>query len=118
MRLVFADLHAHTLCTDAARATVHWGADWAAVAVCLSLLLDSLDIADLRRWTALDVRVAGGLIRVAHRDAVVTLAPLTDDGTVVAGDKEDAVEHLDHIRNAQIVEVASNGKHVAARRTR
>lgn len=117
MRFGFADLHAHKLCADAARATAYWGAGWAAISVCLSLLIDSLDIADLRRWYVVDVRVTGGLIRLTHRDAVVTLAPLTEDGIRLPVDKEDAVEHLDHIRNVQIVEVACNGKHAPVRRT-
>jgi hypothetical protein len=117
VRLVFEDLHAHRLCGDAARATAYWGAGWAAISVCMSLLLDSIDIADLRRWAAVDVRVTGGLIHVSHRDAVVILAPLTHDGIVLSDDEEDAVEHLDHIRKAQIIEVACNGKRAAEHRT-
>lgn len=117
MRLVFADLNAHALCADAARATAYWGAGWAAVAVCLSLLLDSLDIASLRRWAAVDVRVVGGLIRVAHRDAVVMLAPLTDDGSAVKIVEENAMDQLDRIRQAQVIDIAWNGK-CAARRAR
>lgn len=117
MQLVFADLDAHALCADVARATAYWGAGWAAVSLCLSLLLDSLDISDLRRWAALDVRIGGGLIRVTHRDAVITLAPLTDDETVLVGGKEDAVNHLDHIRKAKVIEVTCSGVNAAARRT-
>lgn len=109
MRVVFADPAAHALCADAARATAVWGAGWTAVAVCLSLLINSSDVADLRRWAAIDVRVTGGLIWIHHRDAVVTLAPLTDDGTVVDLDEEDAVEELDRIRHARVVNVACNG---------
>lgn len=116
MRLVFANLHAHALCADATRASAYWAGGWAAVAVCLSLILDSLDIADLRRWAAVDVRVMGDLICVAHQDAVVTLAPLADDGSAIALAEEDVMNQLDRIRNAQIVEVACNGKRAAARR--
>jgi hypothetical protein len=118
VRLVFTDLNAHALCADAACATAYWGAGWAAVAICLSLLLDSLDIAGLRRWAAIDVRVVGGLIRVAHRDAVITLAPLGDDGSAIALDEENAMDQLDHIRHAQLIDIACNGKCAAARRAR
>lgn len=118
MRLVFADLNAHALCADAARAAAYWGAGWAAVAICLSLLLDSLDIASLRQWAAIDVRVVGGLIRVTHRDAVVTLAPLADDGSAIALDEENAMGQLDRIRHAQVIDIACNGKCAAARRAR
>ena len=118
VRLVFADLHMHALCADATRAAAFWGGGWAAVAICLSLVLDSLDIADLRRWAAVDVRLVGGLIRVAHHDAVVTIAPLADNGSAIALAEEDAMDQLDRIRNAQIVEVACNGKRAAARRAR
>ncbi len=116
MRVVFADLSAHTLCADLARATAYWGAGWAAVAFCLSLLVNSVDIAELRRWAAVEVRVADGLIRVHHRDAVVTLTPLADDGTALAINEEGTVEHLDHIRSARIVDVACNGRRAADRR--
>lgn len=118
MRLVFADPNAHALCVDAARATAYWGAGWAAVAICLSLLLDSLDIASLRRWAAIDVRVVGGLIRVAHCDAVVTLVPLADDGSAVALAEENAMDQLDRIRQAQVIDIAWNGKCAATRRAR
>ncbi len=99
-------------------ATAYWGAGWAAVALCLSLLINSLDIADLRRWAALEVSVADGLIWIHHRDAVVTLSPLADDGTVLAIDEEGTVGQLDHIRSAQIVDVACNGTRAVDRRTR
>jgi hypothetical protein len=118
LQLVFADLNAHALCADPARATAYWGAGWAAVAICLSLLLDSLDIASLRRWAAVDVRIVGGLIRVTHRDAVVTLAPLTDDGSAVAPVEEIAMDQLDRIRHAQVIDIACNGKCAATRRAR
>jgi hypothetical protein len=115
---VFTDLSAHSLCGDIEAATAYWGAGWAAVAFCLSLLLNSLDIADLRRWAALDIRVADGLIWITHRDAVVTLTPLADDGTELAIDEEGTVEDLDHIRSAEIVDVACNGIRACDRRTR
>jgi hypothetical protein len=113
---VFADPAAHALCADVARATAVWGAGWTAVAVCLSLLINSSDMADLRRWAAVDVRVSSGLIWIHHRDAVVTVAPLADDGSVLDLDEEDVVENLDHIRQAQIVDVACNGTPAADRR--
>ncbi len=118
MRLLFADPQAHALCADAARAAAYWGAGWTAVAFCLSLLMDSLNLADLRRWASVDVRVADGLLRVAHRDAVFTVVPLFNGGTVFALDEEDAVEHLSKIRNLQIVDVACNGKHAAVHQPR
>lgn len=114
VRLVFADLNTDALCADAARASAYWGAGWATVAICLSLLLDSLDIDSLRRWAAVDVRVVGGLIRVAHRDAVVTLAPLTDDGRAIALVEENAMDQIDRIRQAQVVDIAWNGRCAAA----
>jgi hypothetical protein len=70
------------------------------------------------KWAAVDVRVVGGLICVAHQDAVVTLAPLADDGSAIALAEEDAMDQLDRIQNAQVVEVACNGKRAAARRAR
>jgi len=115
LRLVFADLNAHALCADTVRATAYWGAGWAAVAICLSLLLDSVDIASLRRWVAVDVRIVGGLIHVAHHDAVVTIAPLTDDGGAVTLVEQTAMDQLDHIRYAQVIDIACNGKCAAAR---
>lgn len=118
MRVVFADLSAHALCADVVRATAYWEAGWAAVSFCLSLLVNSLDIADLRRWAAVEVRVADGLIWVHHRDVVITLAPLADDGAAFAIDQEETVKDLDHIRNAQIVDVACNGRRATDRRTR
>lgn len=116
MQLVFADLNLHALCADAARATAYWGAGWLAISLCLQLLLDSLDVSDLRRWTAVDVQVVDGLVRVAHRDAVITLAPLAEDGEVIVDGKEDAVDHLDHIQKAKIIEVACAGDRAATSR--
>jgi hypothetical protein len=110
VRLVFADLDSQALCADAARATAYWGAGWAAIAVCLSLLLDSIDMAGLQQWTAVDVRLVGGLIRVTHRGAVITLAPLAEDGRAIALTQEDAMDQLDRIRDAQVIGVSCNGK--------
>lgn len=115
--MVFGDLDVHRLCADATRAAAYWGAGWTAISVCLSLLLDSRNIGQLRRWTAIDVQATKGLIHITHQEAVVTLRPLTDDGGQVPGDTEDAVEkRLDQIRSAQIVEVACNGKRVSKSR--
>jgi hypothetical protein len=71
----------------------------------------------LRRWAAVDVRVVGGLISVTHRDAVVTLAPLTDDGSAVTIVEENPMDQLDRIRQAQVIDIAWNGN-CAARRAR
>ena len=117
MRVVFADLSAHSLCADIEAATAYWGAGWAALALCLALLVDSLDVADLRRWAALEVRVSDGLIWIHHRDAVVTMTPLADDGTAIAIE-EGSVEYVDHIKTARIVEVTCNGRSAGDRRTR
>lgn len=118
MRLVFTDPSAHSLCADVDAATAYWGAGWAAVGFCLSLLINSLNMADLRRWTALDIRIADRLIHIHHSNAVVALIPLADDGTVLAIDEEGTMQDLDHIRSAEITYVACNGKRACDRRTR
>ena len=118
MRVVFADLSAHSLCADVEAATAYWGAGWAAVAFCLALLVDSLDVAALRQWAALEIRVAEGLIWVHNRDAVVVLIALTDDGTTLAIDEEDTVEHLDNVSHVRVIDVACNGRRAADCRTR
>jgi hypothetical protein len=114
LELVFADAQVQALCVDGARAASHWGAAWPAMAVCLSLLLHSADVADLRRWSALNIRLVGGRIEVAHLGAVVTLAPLGDNGAPLTLIEEDAVEH---IRYAQVTEVVCADQRARARRT-
>jgi hypothetical protein len=113
VRLIFADLGTQALCADAVRATTHWGAGWVAVSLCLSLLLDSLDVADLRRWAALDIQVVGPLVHVTHRGAVVTLVPVTDDGQTLSSHQEGVMDDLNHIRIAQVIDVVCDGKRAA-----
>lgn len=119
MRVVFASLSTHAACVDVEAAIAYWGAaGWAAVSICLSLLLDSLDLADLRRWAGIELRVADGLIRIGHGDAVVSLIPLLGDGTAVAINKEDSVKDLQHVRGARVVDVSCNGKLASKARIR
>ena len=114
MDLVFADPHLQALCADASRAAAHWGAAWPALAVCLSLLLHSTDIADLHKWSALNIQIVGGRIEIAHLGAVVTLAPLSEDGAPLTLVEEDAV---DHIRFVRVTDVVCADQRTGARRT-
>jgi hypothetical protein len=116
MRVVFADERVHRLCSEPARAAAFWGASWAGLMLCLALLVDSADFAHLRTWHALDIRPTGGRIRVAHRDAVVILVPIADDGTALDLTEEEAMTALDPIRTAQVVDVACGAMSVSGTR--
>lgn len=116
MRVVFADERVHRLCSEPARAAAFWGASWAGLMICLALLVDSADFAHLRTWHALDIRPAGGRIRVAHRDAVLILVPIADDGTALDLTEEEAMTALDPIRTAQVVDIACGATSVSGTR--
>jgi hypothetical protein len=118
VRLVFADERLHRLCSEPSRAAAFWGAGWATLIICLALLADSVDFAHLRKWHALDVRVTGGRVRVAHRDAVVTLIAITEDGVALDLKQEEAMTALDPVRTAQVVDVACGRKSAPTRRGR
>jgi hypothetical protein len=116
MRLAFADAHVQALCADAARAAGRWGSSWTAVAVCLSLLMDSEQLGDLHPWIALEVSFIDGLVLVRHMAAVVTLRPLGEDGSLIEISKEDAMQLAQNVRQAQVVDITCDGTRAVARR--
>ena len=118
MRLVFADERVHRLSADSTHAAAFWGTRWTTLMFCMALLLDSVDFASLRAWQALDIRITAGLVHVAHHDAVVTLVPLTPDGTALEIHEGEAVNNLDTVNAAQVIDVACAGKHAATPRSR